>query len=36
MCDTCGKLKHTDGMRQAFGGIHICDQCIDKILALYV
>ncbi|KKN91111.1 hypothetical protein LCGC14_0219760 [marine sediment metagenome] len=25
-----------DGMRQIFGGIQICDQCIDKILSLHV
>lgn len=32
----CGKLKLTDGMRQVFGGIFVCDQCIDKILSLHV
>lgn len=36
LCDTCGNLKSTDKMRQVFGGIHVCDQCIDKILSLHV
>lgn len=36
MCDTCGKFKPADGMRQVFGGIHICNQCAVKILTLYV
>lgn len=35
-CDTCGKLKPTDGMKQIFGGVCICDQCVNKILSLYV
>lgn len=36
MCDTCGKFKFINGMQQIFGGIYLCDQCINKILALYV
>lgn len=36
ICDTCGKLQSINGMRQVFGGIHICDQCVDKILSSYV
>ena len=36
ICDTCGKLKSTDGMQHVFSGIYICCQCVDKILSLYV
>ncbi len=36
LCDTCGNLKPTNEMRQIFGGIHICNLCINKILSLYV
>lgn len=36
LCDTCGNLQPTDGMRQVFGGIQVCSQCIDKIVLSYV
>lgn len=36
LCDTCGKLQPIKGMRKIFGGICICDQCIDTILARYI
>ncbi len=36
LCDTCGKLQSTEGMIQVFGGVNICNQCIDKILLYYI
>jgi hypothetical protein len=35
-CDTCGKIKPSTEIRQIFGGICICDKCVDYILKLHV
>lgn len=36
MCDTCGKLYPCDSMKQIFGGISLCTECVDNILLSYV
>lgn len=36
MCDTCGKCQTTDGMRKVFGGICLCNPCVDHILSIHV
>ena len=36
MCDACGKMKATLGMNNVLGGICICANCTQKILAFYV
>ncbi len=36
LCDTCGEFQPTNSMRQVWGGVDICDTCVDKILSLFV
>lgn len=38
LCDTCGEYKSVNDtkMRSVCGGIYICDQCVNRILTLYV
>ncbi len=36
MCDVCGKYQTTDDMRKVFGGICICNSCVNNILSIHV